>query len=133
VKSPDNDSIYRKAIESFKRGYLESSKISGESKLPIGKAAILALAQYVHEGPVTASQRAFMAQFSFRLGARRALDFASFFEKQEPGLAALKRTQAESFGRCHTFSAYADWPSLSRELHGLAEVEEKFHESLNDA
>ncbi len=133
VKSPDDDSIYRKAVESFKQGYLESSKISGESRLPIGKVAILALAQHVREGPVTASQRGFMAQFLFRLGARRALDFASFFERQEPGLAALKRTQAELFGRCHTFSAYGEWPGLSRELHGLAEVEDKFHESLKDA
>src|SRR5207245_5222902 len=80
VNSPDNNSIYRKGVESFKQGYLESSRISDESKLPIGKTAILALAQHVHEGPVTASQRTFMVQFSFRPGARRALDFASFFE-----------------------------------------------------
>ncbi len=133
VKHRDNYSTYQEAVESFKQAYLESARIGAESKLPIGKAAILALAQHAHDGPVTASQKSFMTQFLFRLGARRALDFVGFFEKQEACLAALKRTQAEFFGNCHILSMYEDWAGLSRELRDLAEVEDKFLESLKDA
>jgi hypothetical protein len=71
-----------------------------------------------------------MTGFAFRLGARRALDYAAFFEAHDGELAALKRDQAELFGQCHMRAVRADWPALAENLKALADVETAFGAAL---
>jgi hypothetical protein len=66
------------------------------------------------------------------LAARRALDYAAFFANRDDALAALKRAQAESFGRCHTLAVRQDWGALADTLERLAGVEHQFRAHLLD-
>ena len=68
--------------------------------------------------------------FSFRLGARRALDFADFFDANHAQLATEKRLQAELFGQCHMHATAENWKALADSLVALAEIEDRFRENL---
>jgi hypothetical protein len=66
--------------------------------LAIDAKAITTLQKHVEQGRVSPAERGFMVHFSFKLGARRALDFASFFGSKHSELAGLKQKHAELFG-----------------------------------
>jgi hypothetical protein len=71
-----------------------------------------------------------MVHFSFKLGARRALDFASFFGSKHPELARLKEKQAELFGALQLFAVQRKWTHVADFLGQLAQVETEFRDGL---
>jgi len=84
----------------------------------------------VWSGHVAPNLKAHLTYFALQLGAKRALDFATFFAPRSPALAALKYTQAELFGKSHTLAVREDWTSLADTLRALANIEEEFRTSL---
>ena len=76
------------------------------------------------------STAGFLTGFAFRLGARRALDYATFFGSHDGELAVLKRNREELFGQCHMRAIRADWPALAGVLETLADVETAFRTAL---
>ena len=95
-----------------------------------GSEAILRLADYVRGGEVSPGTRGHLVNFALPLGARRALDYAAFFEGRDPDLAAHKRRQALLFGRSHTLAVRNDWTGLPETLRELAETEDAIRTAL---
>ena len=90
VTRPSREELYNATVKSFKEVYSESQALSAKRGWAIDEEAINTLAKHVKNGKVSPSERGFMVFFSFKLGARRALDFASFFGSRHSRLASLK-------------------------------------------
>ena len=56
--------------------------------------------------------------------ATRALDYAAFFERHRPELAALKRRQAVLFGRGHTLAVRGQWAAVAAVVEEIATIEQ---------
>ncbi len=132
ARQPTEPEIYDCALKGFLARYQETGDLPGREGPIVGRDAILACADHVRAGapPSTAG---FMTGFAFRLGARRALDYAQFFEPHNGELAALKRDQAELFGQCHMCAIRAAWTALAERLKALADVETAFRAALERA
>jgi len=127
---PSEEEIYERALHFFHSGYGRADDLAARNHWSVGRDAILACANHVRTGDVSPGEAGHMQGFAFRLGARRALDFAAFFDVRDTGLAALKRQQATLFGRCHTLAVRKDWPALADALQELADVEREFRDAL---
>ncbi len=130
VLSPSKDQLYRSTLQSFKEVYSEAEKLASSDKWTIDQEAILTLAKRVKAGEVSAGERGFMIHFAFKLGARRAIDFATFFASQDSRLAGLKREQSELFGKCQAQAVERKWMRLAQSLQQLADVESQFRKAL---
>jgi hypothetical protein len=71
-----------------------------------------------------------MVYFSFKLGARRALDFASFFGSRNLELAGVKEKQAELFGALQSSAVQRKWTHVADALEQLAQVETEFRDAI---
>lgn len=129
VHYPTQQEIYDCALEGFRARYWQVEDLAEREGSIVGRDAILACADHVRADSPP-SNAGFLTGFAFRLGARRALDYAGFFEPCDEELAALKRTQAELFGQCHMRAIRADWPALAERLGTLADVEAAFRAAL---
>lgn len=123
--------------ERFGRALAWFAAIQGTAAAPAhqtgrvaGPPAVRAYAAHVRTGEVTPAQAGHMTGFLFTLGAKRALDYAAFFEARRPDLATLKRRQAEHFGRAHTLAVRKQWLSLADTLEEVAELEEELAAAL---
>lgn len=130
IKNPSKKDIYIQAIEYFKSIYRKSEEKSALNNLIVGKEAILTSAQRFQNQKATREEIDHLIYFALPLGARRALDFASFFDFRDANLASLKRRQAKLFGRCHTLAVAKEWTLLAESLKELAEIEEDFKSKL---
>src|SRR2546426_792651 len=88
------------------------------------------LAYRFEKDKVSPAERGFMVHFSFKLGGRRALDFAGFFGSKHPELARLKEKQAELFGVLQSFAVQRKWTHVAASLGQLAQVEAEFRDAL---
>ncbi len=134
LEMPTDEEIFNHALEAFRTGYRRSEAIAANEPWAktwaIGRNAILKCADHVRHGNVAPPLKAHLVGFMFKLSARRALDFASFFEGRAPDLAASKADQAELFGTSHTLAIRESWALLADTLQELAEVEEEFRSTL---
>lgn len=133
VSGPSRQELYNATMKSFKEIYSESQALSTKRDWMIDDQAINTLAKHVKTGKVSPSERGFMVFFSFKLGARRALDFASFFGFRHPELADLKEKQAELFGSMQASAVQRKWSRVADSLEKLAEVETRFRDALISA
>lgn len=129
VRHPSGDVLVHEAVQAFRDLYRQSEAHASPGVLT-GSPAIRRLASCAGEGSLPPQLAGFMVGFLFQLAARRALDYASFFEQRYPDLAEAKREQAILFGRCHTLAARRDYAGLAGKLNRLAEVEERFRTTL---
>jgi len=130
VRRPSQDELYESSRRSFKEVYSAAESLAARSGLTIDAKAITTLQKHVEQGRVSPAERGFMVHFSFKLGARRALDFASFFGSKHPELARLKEKQAELFGALQSFAVQRKWTKVADSLEQLAQVETEFRDSL---
>ncbi len=56
------------------------------------------------------------------------MDFAVFFSKHAPELAAIKEKHAKQFGRCHTLIVEKNEQELANAMCVLADIEEEFRQ-----
>ena len=128
------DELHRRAFGAFQASYRISENLVATEKWAgayrINEDAILACAGSLADGAGAQALKAHLGDFVFRLGAKRALDFASFFEPRAPELAALKDKQARLLGRSHTAAAREDWKAVVAALQELAGVEKEFRSVL---
>jgi hypothetical protein len=131
---PTEEELYIRAIQTFKATYQTSERIAAQEPWAKGWAidreAILKCAGHVRSGNIAPNLKAHLTHFALQLGAKRAFDFALFFEPRSSVLANLKHRQAELFGKSHTLAAREDWASLADALQGLADIEEQFRATL---
>jgi hypothetical protein len=130
ARSSRPDELYDSSLRSFKEVYSEAESLAAKHDLTIDAKAITTLQKHVEQGRVSPAERGFMVYFSFKLGARRALDFASFFRSKHPELAALKQKQAELFGALQSSAVQRKWTHVAEALEQLARVETEFRDAL---
>jgi len=130
VRSPSVDDLYESTLRSLKDVYSEAESLAAKQDWTIGPKAITILSRHVKQGKVSPAERGFMVHFSFKLGARRALDFAGFFGAKHPRLASLKEKQAELFGASQAFAVQRKWTHVADSLEHVARVEAEFQDAL---
>jgi hypothetical protein len=130
VRSPSQDELYDSSLRSFKEVYSEAESLGTKHNVAIEAKAITTLQKHVEQGRVSPAERGFMVYFSFKLGARRALDFASFFGSRNPELAGLKEKQAELFGALQSSAVQRKWNHVADTLEQLAQVETEFRDAI---
>lgn len=133
-EQPTEEEIFIHALQSFKVVYQASEHIVAHEpwakSWAIGPEAILRCSNQMRHGNITPQLKVHLANFMLKLSARRALDFAAFFEPYVPALAVLKYKQAELFGKSHTLAVRENWSCLADTLQELASIEEEFHTAL---
>lgn len=130
ISNPTEEEIYKSALKLFKLLYNHSQQRSEKEGWIIGKEAILSVANGIKTGQATKDEIEQLTYFALALGAKRALDYAKFFEPWASELANLKRKQAELFGKTHSLAVKEDWNAAADTLQQLAEVEESFRLTL---
>jgi len=129
-RRPSQDELYESNLKSFKEVYTEAENLAGRHDIAIDAKAINTLQKHVEKGKVSPAERGFMVYFSFKLGARRALDFASLLGSKHPELAGLKEKQAELFGALQSLAVQRKWAKVADSLEQLAQVETEFRDAL---
>lgn len=130
ASKPTKDEIHNQTIDFFKSRYRTSEELSGKKGVIIGKKAITTCANHIRNGQTSEDEIGQLTYFALPLGARRALDFAAFFDYKDSNLAQLKRHQAKLFGEAHGQAMSKDWLKLADILERLADVEEEFRSIL---
>lgn len=125
-RQPSEEEIYGNALSHFQRVYQAGEGL----QQALNGSAITAAADYFGSGAPSGRALGHAGDFAFKLGAKRALDFAAFFEERDTTLAELKKGQGELFGACHTLAVAGSWSRLAGSLRELAEVEETFRTAL---
>ena len=130
VRRPTEQEVHDAALAYFARTYRESEKWASQGDWILDGQAIRIFADDVRKGEPTGRQIGHMQFFAFKLGARRALDYATFFESRDKELSSFKGDQADLFGRCHVWAARRDWSAVADGLRQVAEVEDAFRSAL---
>ncbi len=130
IRRPSQEELYDSTVKSFKEVYSEAEGLATKQNWVIDAEAIRTLQKHVKQGKVSPAERGFMVFFSFKLGARRALDFASFFGSKHPELAGLKEKQGELFGALQALAVQKKWTRVADSLEQLAQVETEFQDAL---
>ena len=130
VRNPSPDELYDSSLRSFKEVYSEAASLADKQNWVIDAKAITTLQKHVEQEKVSPAERGFMVHFAFKLGARRALDFASFFGSKNPELARLKEKQAEVFGILQSSAVQKKWTQVANSLEQLAQLETEFRDTL---
>lgn len=126
VSSKAPDSLLDRAVAGFRTLYREAAQNGG----CIGEAALLKLIEIVRDGALTGEQRGHLTHFALPLGAKRALDYAAFFDRRAPNLAKLKRRQAALFGACHAACVAEANEDAALQLSALAELEPRIKDGI---
>lgn len=124
-----DDQLFERALRAFGEVYHRADEAAAQGRLT-GSSAIRRLADRVRAGELPAPLAGHLRAFALQLGARRALDFATFLDRGVPAVAALKREQARLFGRSHTLLVRQDWHGSANALTDLAAVEDQIRGHL---
>lgn len=126
TKKPSQFEVYQNAIKFFKKLYLIMENVAKRGNYLIGSQAILKTVERIKENKISQEEVDQLIYFALPLGAKRALDFAIFFDFKDNDLARLKRKQAELFGLSQALTTQKNWPALTKVLRELAFVEDQF-------
>jgi hypothetical protein len=130
VYNPSAKEIYQSAISYFQTLYQISKEKAARDNEIIGKEAILTCAKAVESEKISQGGISHLTGFAVPLGAKRALDYATFFEPFNKLLSELKQKQARLFGKSQTLAMKKDWQGLGKTLKQLAEVEEEIKKAI---
>ncbi len=125
VSKPAESEIYDKAMMDFKSIYANCDKKSEKNNWITGSDAVLKAAKRFKREAVEQGEIDHFRYFALPLGAKRALDFAKFFEKNDPKLSDLKIKQAKLFGKCQSLAMREEWRRVGDALEEYAEVENR--------
>ena len=127
---PSEEEIFHQALHWFKSVYEESHARSMKENKPIGKDAILLVADRIQAEALSQEELGHLARFALQTGAKWALDFASFFTLYNKTLAGLKYSQSRVFGEAHSCLLKKDWKRTAYLFHKLADLAEKIQDEL---
>lgn len=130
IAQPSEKEIFNSACEFFRQLYREDGCRSKDAGLTAGKEVFSAVAQKVAVSGLSDLEIGHLTHFALPLAARRAADFAEFFQPFDDGLANLKKEQALAFGRSHTLLMRRGYKDFASQLRDLAESGENFRQKL---
>ena len=130
IHRPAEKEVFNRAIQFFKSLYNKSRELAVSDGWVVGRDAIVTVINRLKNDKVSVNEKAHFIYFALPLGAKRALDFASFFDRYDRRLADLKRQQAELFGSGHICAIQKDWVGLANILENFADTEKKFRNNL---
>lgn len=125
VSKPSRNQIYKQTMKDFASIYRNCRIKLDKNEWITGGKAILVCADRLRRRIATVEEINNLIFFSFPLGAKRALDFASFFDYRDKDLVELKREQARLFGECQSLLMLKKWIVLANQLKKLAYTEER--------
>ncbi|SFL07054.1 hypothetical protein SAMN03159341_10359 [Paenibacillus sp. 1_12] len=123
ISNPTKDELYNNAVELFKVNYEEQKKYAFKEDKPVGRNAIRLKAERIRNGIIDNGEIGHLIHFAFPVGARRALDFSTFFNGRHTQLTTLKNNQAQLFGKCQSLAVGKKWNYLAETLELLADTE----------
>ncbi|WP_339217413.1 hypothetical protein [Paenibacillus sp. FSL W7-1332] len=126
VSNPSMDEIYDASIRFFQNIYENTGEIGKQIGAKTGKAAIEVFVEKLRSNEISDDAIGNLKFFVFQLGAKRANDFANYFENRNETLSQLKRQQAELLGLCHSLTMEGDWKELASVLEKFGILEEAF-------
>ncbi|MCL4382345.1 MAG: hypothetical protein M1575_01955 [Patescibacteria group bacterium] len=130
IDNPTEEDIYKSAVKMFQFLYNHSQQKSEKEGWIISKEAIISFANRLKDRKATKDEIEQLTCFVLALGAKRALDYANFFDSYDVELANLKIKQADLFGKAHSLAVRKDWNATVDTLQQLAEIEENFRLTL---
>ena len=126
ISNPSSEEIYKQALDYFKLLYKEAQEAEKTENKKVNKGAILFLAGRAKNNELSEGEKEHLINFALPLGAKRAIDYAIFFENHNVELSDLKNMQSILFGETYSFAVGGEWHATADTLAKLADVEEEF-------
>jgi hypothetical protein len=130
VRHPSAGELFEAALGAFKALYLQAEEAALREQRPIGRDALLMLSKAASGKSFSQEQLGHLVCFALPLGAKRALDYAHFFQGRHEGLRQLKLDQAATFGACQSSMTNEAWTDAAREFARLADIEATIKEAI---
>ncbi|MFC6333337.1 hypothetical protein ACFP56_11980 [Paenibacillus septentrionalis] len=130
ISNPTSEEVYDKAVQLFILNYEEQKKHAKQEARVAGGDAIRLKAQQIKEGAIGHEEIGHFVNFAFPVGARRALDFSSFFHERHAQLSLLKYKQAQLFGKCQTLAMKKNWTQLAEAMELLGDHEDHIEAAI---
>lgn len=130
ISNPSSPETYEKATEYFKELYKRGKDNDVEEKYFVGAEAIKITSEKIKSEGISDKLKSHFIYFALPLGAKRSLDYATFFDSFDEKVSELKNEKAVLFGHAHTYTVLENKDKLSATLDKLAEVESKIGELL---
>ncbi len=125
----DSD-LQHRALAFFRGLYAEAEALAAQNGAKIDGELIRDWSRMIAGNGFDPGQLGHLTRFALPLGAKRAMDYAAFFDPFMPALAALKRRQAQAFGACLSHVVAQDRNRASDTLLRLAEIEDEIGRQL---
>ena len=130
VRDPSPSALYEAALTTFKALYRQAEEAALSERRPIGRHALMILSKAASEETFTQGQLGHLLFFALPLGAKRALDYALFFEGRHEGLRQLKLKQAAAFGACQSSMTKEAWTEAAKDFERLADLEASIKDAI---
>jgi hypothetical protein len=130
VRDPSPSELYEAALSTFKALYQQAEEAASSERRPIGRQALLILSKAASKTSFSQEQLGHLIFFALPLGAKRALDYALFFEGRHEGLRRLKHEQAAAFGACQSSMTKEAWTEAAKDFERLADLEARIKQAI---
>jgi hypothetical protein len=130
IRRPSPSELYEAALNTFKALYRQAEDAALSERRPIGRHALLILSKAASQKSFSPAQLGHLLFFALPLGAKRALDYALFFEGRHEGLRQLKLKQAAAFGACQSSMTKEAWTEAAKDFERLADIEASIKDAI---
>jgi hypothetical protein len=127
LRTVGDDELHARAMTHFRDLHRLAVK-TGET---IDGALIRDWAALADRAALNPRQIGHLTHFALPLGAKRAMDYAAFFDRREKPLAELKRAQAVAFGATHSHLVAKSYQAAGDTLRQLASIEDAISQYLS--
>ena len=128
VRKPSQKQLYEAAINLFAGIY---RRHDNPPEVKNHDDAFRAIGAFIRKNRGLKHLEGQLIGFSMPLGARRALDYSSFFSPHNRKLCKLKDEQANLFGRAVVLGKQDKWLQIAETLDAIADVESKFKKEIS--
>lgn len=122
--------VQERALAFFRSLYKHAAALAVQHKTKIDGALIRDWAEIMAGNGFNPAQLGHLTRFALPLGAKRAMDYASFFAPFLPSVGNIKRHQAQEFGACLSHVVASNWSAASASLQRLADIEDQIAAQL---
>jgi hypothetical protein len=130
IREVSENELRQQALTFFRGLYAGAEALAKQHKAKIDGALIRDWAQTMARNGFDGGQLGHLTRFALPLGAKRAMDYAAFFDPFMPPLSEIKHRQAQEFGACHSHVVASNWRAASDTLLRLADIEDRISAQL---